>query len=394
MKLRSGTEVEFLNQAGLSSLPRSQKRFLNREPPTPAAPAKRARLTADNLKWHTIATNPTDMPNKCDPSSNTTCTTTTDPAFGAKLDEKGIIHYQTEIRRPADYAVIIAELDRRRVSGSASLQDWAKYQRRVDFAVNEDAIRNYVCSDFLRSPGMKDLRQEMNVPWTKVDNIDVTSGLSDPRPDYTEGFELKTYPEEARSALGGHLQPSRHPFAMPRFAVELKQPEKGLRQAGWQAAYDGAVMVSAARAQDRFKGQPFAYGQTQALTATSNGENMRLYANHAVQSQGGTQFHHALLFGNEPHKSKEEFSAARRRIRNAQDWSRVKASEARDSFREHANRMTQFDTTGLEGVAEEPEEREAELEYSRKPNDQPESWLGRGLGWVSTATNIVQYIGI
>ena len=361
MKLRSRTVVESL-QPGPSPIPHSRKRRLGHEsPPNSAPPAKRARLTAKNLQLHASASSPKDMPNKRDrtgvltsSTSTTTRTKTTDPRFGDKLTRNGVVHEQSYVRQPDDYAAVRADLDRSRASGSPCSDDWRTYRRIVERATNEDAIRGLAFPRLLKQPKYdEDLyEQVMNQEWTEIDEADVTRNLSNPKPDYTESFGIQSYPEEAQSTLGGHLQPSAYHHGMPRFAVELKQPFNGERQAHRQAAYDGAVMASAARAQDEYKGQTFAYGQTQALTVASNGENVGFYANHAIESQGGTQFHHVELFHNTPCQTKDEFSSTRKRVRNAQDWGRTRASEARNALRQHVDGITQL-TPPTTGTVEE-----------------------------------------
>ena len=272
-------------------------------------------------------------------------TTTTDPAFGEKLTANGVIHEGWRAQQPDDYDAIRETLERRRASSSPDSKAWRKYSRIVGRATNEDTIQGVAFSRLVKPQDDGDeeiYEQVLNQEWTEVEECNITRGLSNPKPDYIESFGTEDYPEEAKYDLGGHLQPSVYHHGMPRLAIELKQPMKGLRQAEWQAAYDGAVMVDAVRTQDEYRQQSFAYSQTQALTIASTGDRIAIYANHAVPISKGTEYHHFQLFDIGLCATREAYSSARRRVRNAQDWARSKASASRDGLRQYIDGRAQI----------------------------------------------------
>ena len=192
-----------------------------------------------------------------------------------------------------------------------------------------------------------------NQEWAEIEECNITRGLSNPKPDYIESFGTEDYPEEAKSDLVGHPHASVYHHGMPRLAIELKQHMKGLRQAEWQAAYDGAIMIDAVRAQDEYRQHSFTSGQTQALTVASTGDRIAIYANHAVPISRGTEYHHFQLFHSDPCATREEYSSTRRRVQNAQDWARSKASASRDGLRQYVDGRTQI-TPPVTGTTGEP----------------------------------------
>ena len=306
--------------------------------------AKRTKLTSKNLRLHTAAETPSEMTKRTrsGPRSGTSRTTTAHAQFGQQLSENGIVYKQSRVKQPEDLEAIKFELEKTRASGSPSSEDWHLYQRRFDDATNEDSMRHFAWSKLAKEPGLggKHYIPVIHQEWTEIETTQINRNLSNPKPDHFESLSIDCYPQSAREALKGHLQPSSYDWSMPRYAAEFKSQSGSETQAERQAAYDGAIMVDAARAQEEHLDRPFQYGHTQALTVTSKGDMVRIFANHAVQDKQETRFHHVQVLYGDPLSSRADFSATRRRVRNAQDWARSRAEETCDDLNEHDNRQS------------------------------------------------------
>ena len=199
-------------------------------------------------------------------------------------------------------------------------------------------MRHFAWSKLAKEPGLggKHYIPVIDQEWTDIETTHINHNLSNPKPDHFESLSIDCYPQAARDALQGHLQPSSYDWSMPRYAAEFQSQSGSESQAEHQAAYDGAVMVDAARAQAAHMEQPFPYGRTQALTLTSKGDMVRVFANHAVRGDPPQpqqpRFHHAQLLYGDPLASRADFGATRRRVRNAQDWARARAEETCDAL--------------------------------------------------------------
>lgn len=207
---------------------------------------------------------------------------------------------------------------------------------------NEETIRNEAWrgaqSGIAKQPHGDESRYRptYNVQWTESrdSNPRLTAGISDPKPDYSESFRLTKYPSHAHDALGAHLGPTSYAQAMPAFAAECKRTSFSIASAAEQAAYDGAIMVSSARAAHEYLRRPFQYNSAQALTAAYNGDYLALHAHHAVENHDGEPDYHSYeLYHHRPSASLEEYKASRRHTRNAQDWSRERAGRTLDELR-------------------------------------------------------------
>ena len=126
----------------------------------------------------------------------------------------------------------------------------------------------------------------------------VTARIGNAKPDITESYRPRKYPQQAIDNLGGALAPTSHAMAMPTFTVEAKPTEKGIMNAELQCAYDSAIVVDAVRIIQESLGKGFDsfWMATQALTLAYNRNDMTILANHAVESTSGVQRYNYPLF--------------------------------------------------------------------------------------------------
>ncbi len=100
--------------------------------------------------------------------------------------------------------------------------------------------------ELAKPPPGKGYLCDANLEWTEAD-APVTGRIGNAKPDITESYRLRKYPQQSIDDLGATLAPTSYTMAIPTFAVEAKSIEKGIMKAELQYAYYGAIMVDAAR---------------------------------------------------------------------------------------------------------------------------------------------------
>lgn len=337
MQLRSGAQLSV-------SRKRKQPEQLSEQKESP--PLKRARLTRKNLEAHRKSLKGlSDMGRKKKSNSGNSntesqsSTPTTGHRFGQQLNANGVIHKRSEAQCPMDVAEVNAYLDRDRMSASPEPEDWQNYLEAVEESNNEATLQLNTWYKLAKPPPGKGYLCDANLEWTEVD-ASVTDRLVNAKPDITESYRLQKYPQKAIDDLGPALAPTSYSMAMPTFAAEAKSIEKGIASAELQCAYDGAIMVDGARKTQEALGKsldPF-WTNTQALTIAYNGNDMTILANHAVHTTVGVQHHSYSLYSHVPRQSFEEFKTTRKHTRNAQDWSRERATSTLEELRNYGGR--------------------------------------------------------
>lgn len=267
--------------------------------------------------------------------SQSSCTTTGN-RFGQQLSANGVVHARWEAKLPQDFDEVKVYLDRDRASASPEPEDWQDYLEAVGESRNEATLQLTTWYKVAKPPPGKGYLCDANLEWTEVDAL-VTNRIGNAKPDITESYRLRKYPQQSIDDLGAALAPTSHTMAMPTFAVEAKSIEKGIMEAELQCAYDGAIMVDAARRAHESLGNelgPF-WKTTQALTLAYNGNDMTILANHAVKITSAIQHHSYPLYSDTPRHSFEHFKSARKHVRNAQDWSRERSTRMLEELRNH-----------------------------------------------------------
>ena len=262
--------------------------------------------------------------------------TTTGNRFGQQLSANGVVHARWEAKPPEDVDEVKKYLDRGRASASPKPEDWQEYLEAVSESRNEATLLLTTWYKVAKPPPGKGYLCDANFEWTEVD-APVTERITNAKPDITESYRIGKYPQRSIDELGAALAPTSHTMAMPTFAVEAKSTEKGTMNAELQCAYDGAIMVDAARRTYESLGHepgPF-WKSTQALTVAYNGHDVTILANHAVEIASAIQYHSYPLYSDTPRHSLEHFKAARKHIRNAQDWCRERSTRTLEELCNH-----------------------------------------------------------
>ena len=125
---------------------------------------------------------------------------------------------------------------------------------------------------------------------------------------------------------------------MPTFCVEWKGPDGIMPSAEKQCAYDGALMVDAAYDAHKYMNKdPIEFlNKTQALTVALNGEYVHFYGNHVVEKSSSLEYHQYPSQIHKPRDSLKDFKETHRSVRNAQDWSRKRATRTKDDLHAYA----------------------------------------------------------
>lgn len=269
-------------------------------------------------------------------STNTTTTTTTDKGFGIQLDKNGVKYGRIKAKKPKDIATVKEYLNRARESTSPDEEGYDRYVEQVEYCDNELSMQSNVWPLLAKHPSHTNApgyTANYNFQWTEVESH-LTFGLSDAKPDISEGYRRDQYPPDACEALGGALAPTQYNGAMPTFCVEWKGPDGVMPSAEKQCAYDGALMADAAYdAHNYMKKDPAEFfDKTQALTVALNGEYVHLYGNHVVKHGSSLEYHHYPLQIHKPRDSLEDFKETYKQLRNAQDWARERATQTKDGL--------------------------------------------------------------
>ncbi|KAK0721075.1 hypothetical protein B0H67DRAFT_483245, partial [Lasiosphaeris hirsuta] len=155
---------------------------------------------------------------------------------------------------------------------------------------------------------------------TQIPKQDFNNGLSNPLPDILEGLKTKVLP----SHLHGHsLHSNNSSLALCHFATEFKRTDASFKQAVYQAAYDGAILVNTrdrALAQAGANVLDGAAMETAVLTCATDGKVAEVFAHHFQNGQ-----YHQNLVARESLLSYP--NRGRELIRNTQDYGRSKSYE-------------------------------------------------------------------
>lgn len=239
------------------------------------------------------------------------------------IAQYGIRYGRLKTKKPKDFSRVKECLDRARESNSPDEQDYDRYIEQVEYCDNELSMQSNVWPLLAKHPSHTDTpgyTANYNFQWTEVESP-LTFGLSDPKPDISEGYRRDQYPADASEARGGALAPTQYSGAMPTLCVEWKGPDGLMPSAEKQCAYVGALMVESAYDTHSYMNKDSAefFDKTQALTVALNGEYVHLYGNHVVKRGSGLEYHQYPLQIHKPRDSLGDFKETYKQLRNAQD---------------------------------------------------------------------------
>ncbi|KAK3342026.1 hypothetical protein B0T25DRAFT_465644 [Lasiosphaeria hispida] len=265
-------------------------------------------------------------------------TPTTDPDFEQKAYDNGIMD-PTASKQPHDADIVKHHLTLRRQSTQPSERAHEEYCYRISRSHNETETSRLVQSKLMidyedrnRHYGRSNGRAITQIP-----QQDFNRGLSNPLPDVLEGLVTDTLPTSLHGQSLHSNTRSSSSLALCHFATEFKRTDANLRQAVYQAAYDGATLVNArnrtlaeakvhaASVQGLGVVVDKAAKETAVLTSVNDGKVVGVYAHHFQDGE-----YHQNLVAREslllyPNRGREL-------IRNAQDFARRKSYELEALF--------------------------------------------------------------
>ncbi|GAB7343432.1 hypothetical protein MBLNU457_1459t2 [Dothideomycetes sp. NU457] len=296
-------------------------------------------------------------------SSTKSTNTTTSKGFGPQLSENGVIIYRKYMSKgPVDLSRICDTLEGTRESPCSSTE-FEYYRRQVNIGHTENKTQSRlwttltnICDrgDGGATQGSGNYTDYFNHAWSQLDN-QITAGISPAKPDIAEAFRASSFPRHLDDVLPELFPAGPSDFAMPSFAVELKNAEVGLFVADFQCAYDGALMVHAA-----MKAHEYMYGSsasamdsfwntTKAITIAFDGRNLNIFAHYAALNpdpnpEWEDDEGHRVLFHQYALKQMiitsdfEAYKKGKQLIRNAQDLGYELNSDLRRQLYEHRRR--------------------------------------------------------
>lgn len=305
---------------------------------------KRARLTRANLQVHTSEMRPRKTPTG-EPSSSKV--TTTEKDFAPALYKNNIYPYHyPRTQEPTDLEAFRQYLDRDRDTPSPDQCAYDNYKKLMQDDMNEATVMGNPWLELRKAPQYP-YRHIMNNAWTEADN-ELMAGISVPRPDLASCDDIVNYPGQAVEDLGSELRPSQYLHAMPCFCVEFKSTEASMHVAEQQCAYDGAMMTRGVNAATSVMKRSLrdSEGKIQAITAAFNGYMLKIYTHHSTPTQPPASsnqnpeestperqdYFQYLAASCTPSNSLEQYKAAYKSLRNAQDYAEALAEKRKDDL--------------------------------------------------------------
>ncbi|RDL33132.1 uncharacterized protein BP5553_08571 [Venustampulla echinocandica] len=320
----------------------------------PERPLKRAPLTKKNLKaLERMAGRRKKVPTAEITEQSTSLITTANKDFSLQLGDNNIVVFDgLNGHDPDDMAEVGELLSQRRDSNPPSKLAFQQYLTIIRQNNNEVTIQHNALNLLAKRSVERELSnymQRLNYSWVEVNNH-LTVKLSSARPDIAESYRKSDYPLEAREALSCSIGPTACDISMPAYTVECKSTEGNMQTAENQCAYNGALMAEGARDVHRYLGKSSDnfYGKTQALTVAFNGDALKIYGHHIVQTPTPSQpagtgdmatlkYHQHLYAHLNPRASFKSFQEAYKHLRNSQDFCYNLAAHRKDALWAHAN---------------------------------------------------------
>jgi hypothetical protein len=270
------------------------------------SPAKRARLTRENLALFN------EMPrkkgtNKAEStveSSFTKTTSSTTSGFAIQARENGILEPRRS-KPPANLEDIRKRHARSRETTSPPESAYKRYVNRVEGAANEATMvyqaGRKLLKDYDDGDGGDDGYQvALSQSFTGFPkDVGFNIGLSAPQPDFVEGLEMEEFlPFPVHKHVKGAVlyKDSPSSLTLPHLAGEWKGRGKDMDEARLRSAYDGAALVYGRNQALSYLGQSDPPGHAEVITFTTDGTNINFYAHYVSPSEEGTLEYHQYQY--------------------------------------------------------------------------------------------------
>jgi hypothetical protein len=260
-----------------------------------------------------------------DTSSSTKTVSTSDPRFQQIAVNNGVLVPRNSTQ-PNNFDETHNYLNRPRESASPSLDEYNQYLFDADTADNEDTLKLAVIGQ-LKKYNDGSYRSAYNQQFTEYpSNAGFNDGLSTPKPDLIQGFNLEAFePYPVKDQLGGSAvpTPSLYPITLAHMAGEFKRPGGDLIQARCQAAYDAACLVYGRNTARELMGRADPPGIAHVGSFISDGTHLTTFTHYAIKDASGKIVYHQWpVTDTNIQLSHQSFKIGRRQVRNLQDWTR------------------------------------------------------------------------
>ncbi|KAL2679049.1 hypothetical protein Neosp_009805 [[Neocosmospora] mangrovei] len=318
---------------------------------------KPLRLTRENLRLLNDMTKAVGPGNSKTASSSTTKMTKSDKTkstatsgFQRQAIANGILDPLRSM--PCQNAKEILErLNRSRETASPTESVYELYCEKINAAGNEAAIVQRMLPLFQDYDGKYNI--DMNRTFSALPkDLGFNNGLSAPQPDFVQGLTREEFlPVDPSNIQGAVIfKDDLTSTTLAHFAGEWKSRSGDMVEATLQSGYDGAAMIYGRNQALEYLGEPDPLGHSAITTFTSNGENVNVFAHHALPTgeDGAVEYHQHRLTQTSLTESFESFKKGRKQIRNAQDYARQQSFALRDQLREQQrSRRGQDSSTAL-----------------------------------------------
>lgn len=308
----------------------------------PRAP-KPLRLTKHNLRLLNNMTRATGPGKPKTASSSTTKSTKSDmikstatSGFQRQAMANGILDPPRSM--PCQNAKETLEcLNGSRETASPTQSEYELYCEKIDAAGNKAAVVQRMLPLFQDYDGKYNI--DMNRAFSALPKgLGFNNRLSAPQPDFIQGLTREEFlPADPSKIQGAVLfKDDLTSTTLAHFAGEWESRSGDMVEATLQSGYDGAAMVYGRNQALECLGEPDPLGHSAITTFTSNGENVNLFAHHALPTgeDGAVEYHQHRLTQTNLIESYESFKKGRKEIRNAQDYAREQSFALRDQLQE------------------------------------------------------------
>ena len=273
-----------------------------------------------------------------DTSSSTKTVSTSDPRFQQIAVSNGVLVPRNSTQ-PNNFDEIRNYLNRPRESASPSLDEYNQFLFDADTADNEDTLKLAVIEQ-LKKYKDGSYRSAYNQQFTEYpSNAGFNDGLSTPKPDLIQGFNLEAFePYPVEDQLGGSAvpTPSLYPIALAHMAGEFKRPGGDLIQARGQAAYNAACLVYGRNTARESMGRADSPSTAHVGSFISDGTHLTTFTHYATKDASGKLVYHQWpVTDTNIQLSSQSFKTGRRQLRNLQDWTRENSYLLKEELLDH-----------------------------------------------------------
>lgn len=229
------------------------------------------------------------------PSARSKTYSTTDHQFEAIFRKNGGLDPDDSDKHPPSNEKEIQDyLNKSRGSASPTRSQHRDFRKALFKAGNEREIEGLfqgaVYKDTNKTSELLDIDYGANIDrqWVAFPkDVGFNDGLSAPKPDRTEGYAQRTFPESIHRVGGAATLVHDSPafVGLPHIATEFKAHGKSMLEAEVQAGYDGAHMVYGRNKTLELIGEKDPPRHASPISVTSDGHYWTVYSHYAHENE-------------------------------------------------------------------------------------------------------------